>query len=115
MANEKDKKDKEEKRKVRCADYAVSYSVRLDGTSTTCFQIGRMKLMQKPDETLMDFEAMTMDSGMAALRIAEEIESELKEMKSPGTVCIINFWPIRQKYWEEVGPWMNKGMDSLPG
>lgn len=115
MANEKDKKDKEEKQKVRCADYAVSYSVRLDGTSTTCFQTGRMKLMQKPDETLLDFEVTTIDPGMTALRIAEEIESELKEMKSPGAVCIINFWPIRQKYWEEVGPWMNKGMDSLPG
>ena len=106
---------KDEKQKVRCADFAVSYSVRLDGTSTTCFQTGRLKLMQRPDEALLDFETMTMDPGTVALRIAEEIESELKEMKSPGTVCVVNFWPIKHNYWEEVGPWMNKGMDSLPG
>ena len=108
---------KEEIQKVRCADYAVSYSVRLDGVSTTVFRTGRMKLVQRPEESLLDFETMTSSSytGLTAMRIIEEIESELKEIESPGTACVINFWPIGRNYWEEVTPYMNKGMEDLPG
>lgn len=108
MANEKDKRDKEEKQKVRCADFAVSYYVKLEPVSdlsnNTDFRTGKMKLVQRPDETLLDFETMTMNHpGMTALRLVEEIERNLAEIGCPnGHACVLNFWPIGHNYWELI-------------
>lgn len=122
MVNEKDKKDREKKQKVRCADFAVSYYVRLEPVSNhllnnTDFRTGKMKLVQRPDETLMEFENMTLNHpGMTALRITEEIEKELAKIGYPkGHACVLNFWPIGHNYWEDVTPYMNKGMEDFPG
>ena len=121
MVNEKDKKGKEKKQKVRCADFAVSYYVKLEPVSdlsnNTDFRTGKMKLVQRPDETLMHFEDMTLNHpGITALRITEEIEKELAKIGYPkGHACVLNFWPIGNNYWEDITPFINKETENLQG
>jgi hypothetical protein len=121
MVNEKDKKDREKKQKVRCADFAVSYYAKLEPVSdlsnNTDFRTGKMKLVQRPDETLVEFENMTMNQpGMTALRITEEIEKELARIGYPkGHACVLNFWPIGHNYWEDITPYMSKETEDFPG
>lgn len=131
MANEKDKKDGEEMQKVRCADFSeeiqkvrcadftVSYYVKFEPISDldhTTFRTGKMKLAQRPDETSLEFDTMTLyNPGMTALRITEEIEKELAKLGYPrGYVCVLNFWPIGHNYWEDVTSYTNNEIEDLP-